>query len=361
MKKLFYFIYAVFFTVFRLFPVNKKRVSLISPHNASFNDSLFYMEEEFKKHGDYLFNRVSGEDLKSAGKALMFFTKKAYLTATSKFVFLNDNFMPFSMVRFSKKTKVVQLWHGEGVFKKFGLDTDLPEKVRISAEKCAKRYTHIAVSSENVKKFYMSAFGAKEEKIIVTGIPESDGFLRERDLSQVIKKLCLTGDKKTVLYAPTFRENEKGDKELLKHFDFDSFNRELGDRYRLLVRLHPQVHSAPLPEGVTDVTGYEDVNDIIRLADILITDYSSVCMEFALLDKPMIFYAYDLEEYERERSFYFPYESYVPGKVAHNFEELTECLKNESFDREKIEKFRKFNFDFHDGKCSERIFNMLNK
>ena len=139
MKKLLYYFYSFLFKIYRLFKVQENRISLVSPHNAYFTDSLKFVKDEFSKRGDYEFNRVSSNDLKSILGTLKFFTKSAYKIATSKFVFLNDNFMPFSNVRFSEKTKVIQLWHGQGVFKKFGLDSQLTDTERQLAKKCADK------------------------------------------------------------------------------------------------------------------------------------------------------------------------------------------------------------------------------
>jgi len=358
MKKLFYLLYAVFFRIFRLFPVRENRVTLVSPHNASFCDSLYFVKKGFEKNGKYIFNLIDKNDLKSAPRAVVFFLKKAYLMATSSYVFLNDNFMPMSMINFSSKTTVVQLWHGQGAFKRFGLDSNLPADVRERAKKCAEKYDYITVSSENVVPIYMSAFGVEREKIIVTGIPDSDYFYQDNNCC-FREKFSIPKEKKIVLYAPTFRENEDDDGTILDMFDCERFVRESGEDYKLVVRLHPQVHSSRSVDGVIDATSYDNVNDIIREADILITDYSSICMEFSMLKKPMLFYAYDLDTYAKERNFYFDYEEYVPGKVVKDMDNLIDAIKNNDFDAHKNEKFRKFNFSFDDGKSTERLINFL--
>ena len=103
MKKVFYCVYSLLFRVFRIFPVKENRVSLVSPHNSYFNDSLKFVKEGLEKRGEYDFNFVSSVQLGSLAGAVRFFTSNAYKTATSKYVFLNDNFMPFSGVNFSKK------------------------------------------------------------------------------------------------------------------------------------------------------------------------------------------------------------------------------------------------------------------
>ncbi|MBR5112206.1 MAG: CDP-glycerol glycerophosphotransferase family protein, partial [Clostridia bacterium] len=90
------------------------------------------------------------------------------------------------------------------------------------------------------------------------------------------------------------------------------------------------------------------------LSDILITDYSSVCMNFAYLNKPVIFYAFDLDDYNETRSFCFGYEDYVPGTIVKDYKDIPEIIKNPP-DSEKIREFGEFNFKYIDNDNTERI------
>ena len=140
MKKLFYTIYAVIFRICRLFPVKRGRVALVSPHNADFNDSLGAVKAELERHGDYDIKLITRRDIelsKNPAKlikgAFRFFFVSSYRLATAQYVFLNDNFMPLAYINFSPETKVVQLWHAEGVFKRFGLCSALPPEIEVLA------------------------------------------------------------------------------------------------------------------------------------------------------------------------------------------------------------------------------------
>lgn len=360
MKKILYFVYSLCFGIFRLFPVRENRVSLISPHNSNFNDSLKYVRAELEKRGNYEFNCVSSKQLGSFKGIVDFFFGNCLKTATSKYVFLNDNFMPFSRVRFSEKTTVVQLWHGQGAFKKFGLDSNLSESERMLAKKCSEKYDHIVTSSKNVSEIYASAFGVSESRIIPCGVPDSDGLFDENNKGKFRREFSIPEGKKIVLYAPTFREDEDDDGGILENFCVGRFVEELGEKYQLVVRLHPQVHrSGREIEGAIDATDYEDVNSLIIDCDILITDYSSICMEFAFLKKPAVFYAYDLDKYEKSRGFYYDYRSYVPGKVVETMDGVIKAINENDFEEEKIEKFNKMNFDYYDGRSSKRLIDRL--
>ena len=359
MKKLFYFLYSVFFHLFRIFPVKKNRVVLLSPHNANFKDSLLSVKQEFAGRGDFSFVEISSRELDGIPSAIKFFAIKAFLLATAKYIFLNDTFMPMANLNFSKEAVIVQLWHGQGVFKKFIMDTDLTDYVRKNAEKCADKYTYVVVSSKSVSPICAGAFGVNEEKCLPFGQPASDTLFKT-DKTKFYDIYPELKDKKTILYAPTFRDNEEADKKILENFDAEKIKKELGDEYALLIRLHPQVHtSVKETDGVYNATDYDDVNDLIRECDILITDYSSICMDFSMLSKPMLFFAYDLEKYKNDRDLYFDYEEYVPGKIVKTADEIISAIKNKDFETEKNEKFRNFNFDFFDGKSTKRLADFL--
>lgn len=376
LKKLFYYLYAVFFNICRIFPVKENRVAFVAPHNGGEKDSLGVMRSYIEKIGGYDIVNISTRDLQldfsdikslaiSCLKAAGFFTLKAKALATAKYVFLNDNFMPMADLNFSKEAVITQLWHAEGAFKKFGLSAPLTEDVAAREKKCSEKLTYVICSSKNVVPVYSEAFGIDEKKILPLGAPRIDLLLAERDTDKLRKAFdnahpeCK--EKKLILYAPTFRENSDADKKLLDNINMNEFNKQLGDEYSLLIKLHPQINSSKPVEGAVDVTGGHDIGELTLICDMLITDYSSACMDFALLSKPCIFFAFDLEEYEKERSFYFDYEKYVPGAVAKTFDEVIGAIKNPRNSEEKLHRFRDFNFDYTDcnnaGRIYKHIFN----
>lgn len=374
MKRLFYILYAAFFNICRIFPLKKNRVTFLSPHRENFTDSLGMVLKEVESRGDYDVVKISSSDLdlkdgiKGIFRAIGFFTVKAYLLATSKYVFLNDNFMPMGSLNFSKDAVVTQLWHAEGVFKKFGLHIPQPDDVRKRELSGASKLTWVVCSSPSVAPLYAEAFGVDEKKVLPLGAPRSDNFFSERDEDEIKEKFLSAypqcRGKKLILYAPTFRDNANDDEVLLNSVDVKAFNDRLGEEYVFLIRLHPQIHRCDSAlQGAVDVTKWEDVGELTLICDAMITDYSSVCMDAALIGKPLIFYAFDLEKYASDRSFYFDYESYVPGPVVRSFDELIDKVANldEIKDSDKLNKFREFNFGTPDGKATKRVVDTVMK
>lgn len=358
MKSFLYKIFALAFNLSaRLSRIKRDRVVLLSPHNADFNDSLGEMEQELNSRGGYKIFKISCRAIKNADLSLnsfaaiiRFFTRDAYRLATAKYVFLNDNFMPMANLNFKKDAVITQLWHAEGAFKKFGLSLKLPDEIRQRVEKGNRRLTYVVCTSKELVPIYAEAFGVSEDKVLPLGSPRVDSLLRDDGTEKLKRefedKYPTFKGKKTVLYAPTFRDDALADSRLLYSFDFKKFDAVLGDEYRLAVRLHPQFHNAAtLPNNAVDVTNYPNVGELVKIADLLITDYSSICMDFALLGKPTVFYAFDLTEYGSTREFYFDYYSYVPGTVAESFDGLLQTIRDGNFGTEKISEFVKYNFD----------------
>lgn len=374
MKRFFYILYAAFFNICRIFPLKNNRVAFLSPHRENFTDSLGAVMKELQSREKYEIVKISSADLDLRGgaaaiiRAFQFFTYKAYLLATSKYVFLNDNFMPMGSLHFSKNAVVTQLWHAEGVFKKFGLDIPQPKKVRDREISGASKFTWIVCSSEQVAPYYAKAFGVPQEKVLPLGSPRSDKFFEEIDTDKIKTKFFteypeLKG-KRLVLYAPTFRDNADDDRVLLSSVDVEAFNKRFGDDAAFLVRLHPQIHRCEnMLDGAYDVTDWDDVGELISICDAMITDYSSVCMDAALIGKPLYFYAFDLNKYAAERQFYFDYESYVPGPVARDFSTLLNLLAvgiSKTY-VDKLSVFREFNFGTPDGNSAKRVVDTIMK
>lgn len=368
MKSFFYGVYALLFNISAaLFPLKKNRVCFLSMHNEGFCDSLgsvWECLEEKRKDMETVFITRQDLSLKNPIRLLAFFLVKSRLLATSEYVFLNDNFLPMGKLNFKKEAVITQLWHAEGAFKKFGFDIPQPEQVRRAEKAANEKLTYVVCSSEGVRDIYAGAFKVKKEQVLPLGAPRCDYLLNqgnsERAKEELLSLYPQCRGKKVVLYAPTFREKKEADAELMIHFDTKKITELLGDEYVLFVKLHPQVHKKASVENAVDVTDFDDVRKLALFCDVLITDYSSICMDFAFLDKKTVFFAYDLEEYTAQRDFYFPYEAYVPGRVVRTVEECAEAVKAD-LDEKKNEKFKSFNFSFFDSESSRRVVEAIIK
>ena len=149
-------------------------------------------------------------------------------------------------------------------------------------------------------------------------------------------------------------------------FDINDVYESLSDDYAIIIKHHPFIQEKhPIPaeykDRVIDLSENTEINDLLFVSDLVITDYSSLVFESSLLDIPMLFYAYDLQSYIKSRDFYFDFRLYIPGKICTSLYTLLEAIKNEDFETEKIERFRNMFFDDLDGNSSQRIADLIYK
>jgi CDP-ribitol ribitolphosphotransferase len=216
---------------------------------------------------------------------------------------------------------------------------------------------------------YVEAFRQPPELFVTDlGIPRTDVLVRREgreELEAGIRKLyAIPAGKRVILYAPTFR----GDSMILarhpEDLDLPLLARALRDDHVLLMRLHPAVRSAlgvdaELAGFVFDVTDYPEVNELLLVTDVLVTDYSSLIFEFALLGRQMAFFAPDTDAYERERGFYFDYRAGVPGPVFETTDRLAAHLRSGPWDPEQVKAFAATWFDVADGHATERFVDRI--
>ena len=365
-KKIGYLLYAAFFTVFRLFPVDKNKVFFVSTHDDSDEGNTGIVSEEIRrqmpeKRMIFLTKRDG------IRHPFSFFIGKAYHMATAGTVFMDNHFLPMAYTPFSKKVKVVQLWHGTGTIKKFGLDAESGEVAKLAA-KANARTTHLIVSSERTAKQYATAFGIPEDKIYVLGLPRTDRMLDSRWLAEKKARFLdeypeLKG-KRRILYAPTFRDQE------VKHpkiaLDLQKFIQGLDEDTVFMLRFHPHVaenlREQDLPEDnrIINVSGYPGVTTLLAAADLLVTDYSSIIYEYCLLERPICFFAYDLDEFARDgRDFYEDYRSFVPGPVVEDADGLAAFCRQRDHDVSRIREFVENNYAYLDKNAVKRLFELI--
>jgi CDP-glycerol glycerophosphotransferase len=203
-----------------------------------------------------------------------------------------------------------------------------------------------------------------------TGYPRND-ILHSPDRDQIAaiirRRLGVPGDKKTILYAPTWRDDDYYDKGQYKfklHLDLDMMRQRLKDEYVILVRTHyfiaDSLDLGDLSEFVYNVSKYDDISELYLMSDILITDYSSVFFDFANLKRPMLFYTYDLEKYRDVlRGFYIDIEKELPGPLVYTTNEVIDAIINiEAIKKEYKDRYEKFYSRFcgwEDGQASQKV------
>ncbi|WP_053360606.1 CDP-glycerol glycerophosphotransferase family protein [Bacillus sp. FJAT-27251] len=347
-----------------LLPIQKK-ITLASNKFPKLADSFKYIYDELVEHRPgyqikgYLKKKRNFKD----------FCRLYYDIATSKYVILDDYYRPLYKLRVRKGTEVIQIWHAAGAFKKFGHSAVgyKESNTREFENQAHQTYTKAVVTSKEIVPHYAEAFNLDEKSIYPLGLartdmffdPEQLEFVRQRYLSAYPKLL----GKKVITYAPTFRGGPGQRANFKLKLDITQMAQTLGDEYVLVLKMHPSVTKRlEIPSEANDFVinmSSNDINNVLSITDILISDYSSLVFEYSLLEKPMIFYAYDLEEYLEDRGFYYEYHEFVPGPITKSTQEIIDVIRNQDFDLDKVKEFKHKFFDHLDGKAAERIVKTL--
>src|SRR5699024_7058652 len=259
--------------------------------------------------------------------------------------------------------KCIQLCFSPGSVKSFGqVRRTLPHY-----EKVFDSMDYIVTVSSIMTKFYKEAFSNREKNgFITTGSTRTDFFFNESERKQIRKQLDsdfpLIKEKKVILYAPTYRDYELDQTRFEKHLE--KLYKELKSDFVLFLSLHPKddmVYKNKYHGFIYNVTSYPNINEIAIVSDLLVTDYSSVFFEYSLLNKPMIFYAFDLEEFKEARGLTIDYEAFVPGPVVKTNTELIKRIKQNNFDIKPVKQFAKEWNEFSKGESSANLVNFLYK
>lgn len=340
-------------------------------HDASEGSNVGVVVQALKEKGGYCFHMLRKDERDQVTKQgkllgmLSFFFLKPYHMATASYILQDNVFLPMAYIRFPKTVKVVQLWHGTGTIKKFGQSVNEGELGRLE-QAANQTITHLIVNGKATREIYKEAFGVEDGKVYELGLPRTDILFHEEAINCLkeafYQKYPKLKGKRMVLYAPTFRDKEVDHPKLA--FDLEGLVRKLPEDMYLGLKLHPFVARSfegielpqKLKDRVYDLSFESDTNQLLLVADILVTDYSSIIFEYCVLRKPMLFYAYDYKEFEQhQRGFYEDYESFVPGTIAYTQEELIEELRKDSYDLSRIDQFMKEQYRYQDGCATKRL------
>ena len=300
--------------------------------------------------------------------------------ARARVTVVDDYFFPMDVVK-RPGTRFVQVWHAAGAFKKFGYSVAADgfggEARRAATGPIHSNYDLCLVSAARIAPYYAEAFGQPVERFTARlGIPRTDLFFdperRARAEAAVRARYALPAGRRVVLYAPTFRGERITEATTPTDLDLAVLERELGGDHVVLVRAHPFVTArltsaalaSPAPRDAPasfaiDASGWPDLNELMLVADVLVTDYSSAIFEFALLGRPIGFFAPDQAAYARERGFYLRFPEDLPGPVFDTTEGLAGWLRAGAFDLERVRACATATFDVADGHATRRFIDEI--
>jgi len=363
--------------IFNKMEIKKDWVIFESFMGRNYSGQPKYIYEYMQKHyGDkytYIWS-VDKRGLKIPGKhktvkrsGLRYF----YYMNRSKYWILNMK-QPLSVPK-REETILLETWHGTPL-KRLAFDlNDVVGGVSNYKDKFYRQkeaWDYLLSDNPFSTEKFQSCFMYPKEKILEYGYPANDPLYapdREERAKKIKEKLGIPLDKKVIMYAPTWRDDnyyEIGQFKFDLDLDVNRLEKEFGDEYVILLRLHYLVVEAldmsKYGDFAVNGSAYDDVTDLYLITDILITDYSSVFFDFANLKRPVLYYTYDLERYRDVlHGFYLSMEDDLPGPMLLTNNDVVDAIKNiDKIEEQYKDRYEEFYNRFccvDDGHASERV------
>lgn len=263
--------------------------------------------------------------------------KSMYHLATSKVCVLDGYWSAASILKYKKQLKVIQIWHSIGKIKKSGyqtLDSEYGRKKEIAELLCMhKNYDYVIAGGSAWNQYYCESFNIDETIIRNYGLPRIDNFIKNKEAykEEILKEYPTFKNKKIVLYASTFRKDE--------YVNWEGLYEELGHRQDIafICRLHPnQIGEVKGPYTCEEFTTLQ----LICACDYLITDYSSVALEGAVLDKRVLYYLYDKEEYISKNGLNIDVSEVMPKDTYYDKESLVKAIEDDIYNYEELKNYK---------------------
>ena len=268
------------------------------------------------------------------------------------------------------EARVIQLWHASGALKAIGFSRIGKPSARSPWSRHYKYFTYAIVSGEHDVPLFAEAFGMPEARVLPLGHPRMDRFFdtawRAEARKSTLRAFPMARGRRVILYAPTWRAHGAGRMTDLSVLDYPRLHAlcvELDAVF--IIRLHPTVTdpvAIPAEFGdriVNGTTTVMDAPELLCATDLLITDYSSIILEYCLLGRPMLFFAPDLDAYRADRDVYMPYEQFVPGRIVQTFDQLVDAIRSEDYQLDKVAPFAESQFTYQDGRATDRVTDLI--
>jgi len=355
------FLMSFIYFFIKLFPMQKNKITMLSRQSDDVNiDFKMLVEEINQKYKNIkvkiLCKKIPSSCVKRIGYCF-YIIKCLYHIATSRVCIIDGYVIPISSLKHKKNLIVIQIWHAMGAIKKFGrqvLDKKEGNKRNVAdIMKMHKNYTYVMCVSEATKNFFAQGFGIEDKKIVTIGMPRIDYLLGDnidKKIQELIYEYPVLKEKKNILYVPTFRKGKN------THI-YEVINEIDEAKYNLIIKLHPLDKTKI--ESKYSINEKYKTFELLKIADYVVTDYSAVAFEACVLNKPVLFYLYDMEDYKTDRGLNVDLKQEMPSSTYTNIKNIVEVIENGEYNYEEFKKFKNKYVETIDTYNTERIVKFI--
>lgn len=374
---------------YRFISIDDKLVIFISFHGRGYSDNPRAIYEQMKKDErfkDYRFiwfiKNHKKKDIQIDGAEIKEYFSLPYFYYMSKAKYWIINCKMPTYICKKENQVYLQTWHGTPL-KRLAHDIIAPEDATfyrsgVSFEQMTRsydidveRYNYMISPNAFCTEVFQTSFRINRKRLIETGYPRNDFITNatEDDIRNLKLKYNLPLDKTIVLYAPTWRDNSyvASGYTFELEADFHKWKEILGDDYIVVFKPHYLIinkyeNDDSLTDFLYSMKAEAEINELYVLSDILITDYSSVFFDYAVLNRPIYFYMYDLEQYKGElRGFYLDIYTELPGKIYEDESNLLLDIKNQVYNYSHLETFNQRFSAWQTGDCAKKVIDIVFK
>lgn len=366
-QKMYKMIFSIIFRFIGLFiKQDNKRVIFQSMIGKTYSDSPKILYEEMLKRDEFkdykfvwAFSEPEKFDVPGAEKVKLN-SLKYFIESMKCGIWITNVDIERGLKYKPKKTIYINTYHG------------IPLKYIGNSQKNRNDYDYsdidyLCSSCKYLDDIYINDFKVRKEALVKCGLPRNDILYtcNDKKINDIKKKLNIPEDKKVILYAPTWRDSNDGGKNYVikPPIDIEYFREKLSKDYVILFRMHhltTKQLGLKFDDFVRDCSGSYDINDLMMISDILISDYSATIFDYSILERPILLFAYDYEDYKEARGLYIELEDLLPNNVFSNQEDLIDRIIKIDY-KEECKKTKKIKDEYLTpvGDATENCINYL--
>lgn len=372
---IYYYLGSAFIRFICLFlKTNNNQILFVSYGGKKYDDSPRYLYEYIKDNeyfSDYklIWAFVDPSKYKFLQNKIKIDTLKYYIQA-SKSRFWITNSSVSRGLNFQKKSNINLIFsHGITAIKKCG--ADIQQKEQTYRLNFIENFNNIFIEGKNEAELVAKSWLQNKSKIVNLGLPRNDDLVNtaKEEIETIKNKLSLSKNKKIILYAPTFRELQR-DKDNQNYLNFpitlEKWEKEFSNKYQMIITSHYEVarfkKNINNNNFVKDFCEFPSINDLLKVSDVLITDYSNILFDYSIFERPIFCYGYDYDEFSKTRGFYTDLDKLFLDGIIKNEDELIYTIKNMDLNKHKIHtksNIKSKYLSYFDGQSTRRIINYM--
>ncbi|MDD2409947.1 MAG: CDP-glycerol glycerophosphotransferase family protein [Bacilli bacterium] len=349
----------------KLIPVNKNKITFLSRQSNNKNLDFKLLEKELLITKPNLKILILCKKFNNKKKHIFSYYfhiyRQMYHIATSKVCIVDSYIIPISILKHKKSLTVIQIWHAMGAIKQFGYQTiakqagDKKNQVigvktkNIDKLMCMhKNYDLIISGSKEMVKYFSQAFNATPNQFMIESLPRIDYLINEFEniRNRIYSKHPNLKEKKTILYAPTFRKNKNKVEKLIKSINLEKYN--------LIIKGHPNKNIQINKENIYICDDFSAL-ELLTVTDYLITDYSAISIEASVLNIPIYFYLYDYQDYIKYNGVNIDLYKEMPGVCFDNIKDILNHIDNNKYNLDIVTNFRNKYVTNYSGNATKNI------